>query len=117
MPDASGQFHHSTGPVGRHTVALCMLIKLLGDSYDQIDGSEAGRSKAKSIINYLSPLADYAESRNYYYLTNPDNAGLNPRQVQVHGAVSILDLKKRTIESLYGFYGDEWVMITLDSFK
>ena len=93
------------------------LINILGDGYDQLDSSDNGRLKAREMISYLSPLGVYADAKKYYYETNSENKNKQPIEIEVQGAVSLMDLKKRTIESLYGNYGDEWVMISLDGYK
>jgi hypothetical protein len=94
-----------------------MLIKILGDGYDKLNSSEEGRLKARDMISYLSPSGVYEDAKKYYYLTNSDNKNKQPIEIEVQGAVSIMDLKKRTIESLYGNYDDKWVMISLDGYK
>ena len=64
--------------------------------------------KAKSLISFLSPDGKF---KKYY---NPDNKPLS--EVQVFGSISILDLKNKIIESLYGYFADEWVRITLPNY-
>jgi len=66
------------------------------------------RDKARRVIDFLSPSGDFP---SYY---NKDGKPLD--QVQVHGATSLLDLKERSIESHFGYCGDEWVRITLPNY-
>jgi len=61
--------------------------------------------EAKAAIDFLAPDRQYPD----YY--NKDGKPLD--QVQVHGSVSLMDLKAKTIETRYGYYSDEWVKITL----
>jgi len=64
--------------------------------------------EAKDAIDFLAP---YGRFPKYY---NKNNDPLN--QVQIHGSVSIMDLKAKTIEAHYGYYSDEWIKITLDNY-
>jgi hypothetical protein len=65
-------------------------------------------NKAKDLISFLRPDGKFKE----YY--NPDDKPLS--EVQVHGSISILDLKNKIIESLYGYFADQWVRITLPNY-
>lgn len=89
---------------------------------------------AKELINYLAPSGDYPDYYNPKPKANwwqrllgriPGSARLgierdSPRpdwrQVQVKGSVSVLDLKERSMHSLYGYYGDDWVKVTLPAY-
>jgi len=31
----------------------------------------------------------------------------------IEGALSLFDLKEKTVESQYGYYGDEWIKLSL----
>lgn len=64
--------------------------------------------EAKEAIDFLAP---YGRFPKYY---NKNNDPLN--QVQIHGSVSLMDLKAKTIESHYGYFGDEWVKIRLENY-
>jgi hypothetical protein len=66
------------------------------------------RQKARDIIDFLNPAGDFPD----YY--NPAAKPLD--QVQVRGAVSLLDLGKCSIESLFGYYADPWVNVTLPNY-
>jgi hypothetical protein len=66
------------------------------------------RQKARDLIDFLDPSGDLPA----YY--NPDKKPLD--EVQVHGSVSLLDLKDRSIESRFGYYADDWVKITLPKY-
>ena len=72
------------------------------------NGGTIDFDKAKSLISFLSPDGKF---KKYY---NPDNKPLS--EVQVFGSISILDLKNKIIESLYGYFADEWVRITLPNY-
>ncbi len=64
--------------------------------------------EAKSIIDFLAPCGKYPD----YY--NPDDKPLE--QVQIPGAVSLMDLREQKITSHYGYYADEWVTIHLSNY-
>lgn len=72
------------------------------------NGGNIDFDKAKDLISFLRPDGKF---KKYY---NPDNLPLS--EVQVHGSISILDLKNKIIESLYGYFADEWVRITLPNY-
>jgi hypothetical protein len=60
-------------------------------------------SRAKDILNFLRPSGQY-----------PDYYGKNKRVIE--GALSLFDLKEKTMESQYGYYGDDWVKLTLTKY-
>jgi len=60
-------------------------------------------SKAKEILNFLSPSGQYPE----YY-------GENKKVIE--GALSLFDLKAKTVESQYGYYKDAWIKLTLPKY-
>jgi hypothetical protein len=64
--------------------------------------------EAREIIDFLSPQRKYPD----YY--NNEKKPLN--EVEIHGSVSLMDLKKNTIESHYGYFSDEWITITLGNY-
>jgi hypothetical protein len=74
------------------------LLMLLDKGYMTYD-------EAKAAIDYLAP---YHKFPDYY-----NKEGYPLDQVQVHGSVSIIDLKQLTIETIYGYYSDEWIKISL----
>jgi hypothetical protein len=65
-------------------------------------------NEAKDTIDFLDPAGKFPA----YY--NADGKPLD--QVQVHGSVSILDLKELTIESHYGYYSDQWIILSLKKY-
>jgi hypothetical protein len=75
---------------------------------DLISGSPGGVSEdtAWNTINFLRADGDFPK----YY--NPDGS-IPPNKVQVHGSVSLCELKTRVLKSLYGYYGDDPVTIRL----
>ncbi len=77
------------------------LLTLLEKGYITYD-------EAKNTINFLSPDGKFPD----YY--NKDHQPLETLAIQ--GCVSIMDLKKVTIDSHYGYYDDEWVTITLPNY-
>lgn len=72
------------------------------------NGGTVDFDKARNLISFLKPDGKF---KKYY---NPDNKPLS--EVQVFGSISILDLKNKIIKSLYGYFADEWVRITLPNY-
>jgi hypothetical protein len=66
--------------------------------------------EARRLIDFLSPEGDYPN----YYRHNPRSA--DGKQVAIFGSTSLFDLEARVVESHYGYYGDEWVRITLPNY-
>jgi hypothetical protein len=46
----------------------------------------------------------------------PDPKSDHWKHIQVHGSVSLMDLKNKVIYSHYGYHGDEWVHISLKEY-
>ncbi len=65
---------------------------------------------AKQLIDYLAPNGKYPS----YYAKNPRSR--DKREICIEGCTSIFDLKKKTVESHYGYYCDEWVKVTLPNY-
>jgi hypothetical protein len=69
------------------------------------NGGRMSYEEAKKIIDFLAPDGDFPD----YY-----NSKRQPlSEVPIAGSVSLMDLKKKTMESHYGYYADEWVKISL----
>jgi hypothetical protein len=64
--------------------------------------------EAKKIIAFLAPDGEFPD----YY--NPKHQSL--AELAIQGSVSLMDLKKKTMESHYGYYADEWVKISLPNY-
>jgi hypothetical protein len=65
--------------------------------------------EAKQIVNFIRP--DQGKFPSYY---NPKGLPLN--EVPIQGSVSLMDLTRKTIESHYGYYSDEWVTVRLENY-
>jgi hypothetical protein len=65
---------------------------------------------AKGLINFLSPDGKFPS----YYTHNPKSD--DGRQLRINGCTSLFDLKKKSVESHYGYYCDEWVKVTLSNY-
>ncbi len=72
-----------------------------------VDREPVTYDKAKELLDFLRPDGDFPE----YYKNNPRSR--DGKEIQIQGSQSLLDLKKKTIESHYGYYCDEWVKISL----
>ncbi len=64
--------------------------------------------EAKAAIDYLAP---YRKFPDYY---NKERKPID--QVQIQASVSVIDLKKLTIETHYGYFADEWIKISLKNY-
>ncbi len=78
---------------------------------DALDRMPAGvdAPTAWRLIDFLRPDGMFPE----FY--NPGGA-LDWRRVQVHGSVTLCELTGRTLTSLFGYYGDEAVTISLSRY-
>lgn len=65
---------------------------------------------AKYLAEFLAPYGKIPQ----YYKNNPKSK--DGKDMRIEGCVSLFDLKKRTVESHYGFYADEWVKTTLPAY-
>ncbi|MBN1857946.1 hypothetical protein JW848_01935, partial [Candidatus Bipolaricaulota bacterium] len=63
--------------------------------------------EAKGLIDFLAPDGDFPE----YYRQIPK--GPDGKETMIYGSVSLFDLKKRTVESHYGYSADRWVRVEL----
>ncbi|MGI6161829.1 MAG: hypothetical protein ACOYJD_07335 [Christensenellales bacterium] len=62
---------------------------------------------ARRIAEYLAPYGNFP----HYYSKNPKSQ--DGQQTRIEGCISLFDLKARSVESHYGYYGDDWVKTTL----
>ena len=87
--------------------------ELTREILDAIDAAPSGITEeaAWDLITFLRPDGRFPD----FY--GPE--GQSPRTgegVQVHGSVSLCELKGTTMKSLYGYYGDEPVMVHLRNY-
>lgn len=64
--------------------------------------------KAKQLIDFRAP----GSNEGYDVKFKKDNW----ETIQIHGSVSVCELKSREITSHYGYYGDPWVTINLPNY-
>jgi len=116
--------HNFVIPEMRYTVMDRLLSAIINDAtndtqwrYDTInalilkaidEAKKAGKrgidyDSAKDILNFLRPSGQYP---NYY--------GKNKKVIE--GSLSLFDLKKKTVESHYGYYKDKWIKLTLTKY-
>jgi len=67
-------------------------------------------AKAKELIDYLSPYRKFP----HYHAKNPKST--DGREMVIGGSVSLFDLKRRTVESHFGYYCDDWIKLTLPKY-
>jgi hypothetical protein len=84
------------------------LSNALNQNFSKYNQPFLTYEEAKQIIDFLAPYNKYPD----YY--NKDHKPMD--QLSVHGSVSLLDLKKKTIESHYGYYSDQWLKISLENY-
>ncbi|MPM86472.1 hypothetical protein SDC9_133561 [bioreactor metagenome] len=65
---------------------------------------------AKQLIDFLAPYGKFPN----YYAKNPKSR--DGKALRIEGCVSVFDLKKRSVESHYGYYNDDWVKTTLPNY-
>jgi hypothetical protein len=70
-----------------------------------------GFEEAWKLVDFLDPLRSPKYSF-YYRRDNPKP----PEEITVHGSVNLLELKSLKIRSLWGYYGDEAVTISLKNY-
>ncbi len=64
--------------------------------------------EAKKILAFLAPDGDFPD----YYNSSHESLA----ELAIQGSLSLMDLKKKTMESHYGYYADEWVKISLPNY-
>lgn len=72
------------------------------------EGGGIDYETAKGLIDFLSPKRKYFPCYYDRQERSPDC-----REIAISGSISIFDMKKKTIESQFGYYCDEWVKVTL----
>lgn len=69
---------------------------------------------AKQILDFLSPRGKFNPC--YYDRYPRSQRSPDAKEIAIYGSTSLFDLKKKTIESHFGYYCDEWVKITLPNY-
>jgi hypothetical protein len=91
------------------------LNDLLQGAFGSIDSD-----KAWTIINFLSPTIgkypDYYVFHKSRVITYIGPDGKTHETTEVHGCVSLCDLSRKTMKSLYGYYADLPIEITLPNY-
>ncbi|MDP4094024.1 MAG: carcinine hydrolase/isopenicillin-N N-acyltransferase family protein [Bacillota bacterium] len=67
-------------------------------------------NKTKRIIDFLAPYGKYP----LYYSKSPKSK--DGKEIQIRGCTSVFDLKRKRVESHFGYYCDDWVSITLPNY-
>lgn len=86
------------------------ILQAIENSSDPGNPGLITKDKAWRIINFLSPEPGY----NFTGYRNPEDTSWET--IQVHGSVSLFELKEKKIKSLFGYYGDEPIEITLPNY-
>ncbi len=74
-----------------------------------------GFDKALELIDFLAPYPKKGREHNYYPSIKGDENPKGKKYV-IDGSVSVCNLTDRIIKSHFGYYGDEWVQITLGNY-
>jgi len=69
-----------------------------------------GFEDARELISFLSPSGRNKD----YHADNPRSR--DGKQLRIEGCISVFDLKKKVVESHYGYFCDKWVRITLPEY-
>jgi hypothetical protein len=69
---------------------------------------KANYKAAKAFLDFLSPPS------SDYYSGNPKSK--DGKEIRMEGSSSLCDLKAKTIESHYGYFCDDWVRLSLESY-
>jgi hypothetical protein len=124
-PDIVLATNHFLSPELRFTnmnywSATLMNLSGLNDDiqwrYDELNHSirealangPVNKEKAIELIDFLNPKR---EKFPLYYAGNTRSK--DGKEIVINGSVSLFDLKEKTIDSLFGYYSDKWVSITL----
>lgn len=75
-----------------------------------LSGGAIDYPSAKRLIDFLAPYGKFP----MYYAKNPKSR--DGKETRIEGCVSLFDLKRRTAESHYGYYCDDWVKTTLPNY-
>jgi hypothetical protein len=86
------------------------LNKRVMDAYGKINFD-----KAKELIDFLAPCPKERPFRKYYEREGHGKSS-DGKSYVIDGSVSVCNLTDRVIESYFGYYGDEWVQITLGEY-
>jgi hypothetical protein len=86
----------------RYDVLNAHILEALDETKKGGNGG-VGYDKAKDILDFLNPSGRY-----------PDYYGRDKQVIE--GSLSLFDLKKKTVESHYGYYKDEWIKLTLPNY-
>ena len=83
----------------------------LQQAMNNAENKKIDKNDAWKIINNLSP--DPENSSYLYY-----NRGMLDywKEIQVYGSITLCDLKAKTLKSLFGYYGDDPIEITLSNY-
>lgn len=95
----------------RYDVLNDNILRAIDRAKDKKNPQLINEDIAGKIIDYLATYGDFPEYHN------PHNEAWN--MVPVDGSVSLFELKNkndRYIKSHFGYYGDEWVKITLPNY-
>lgn len=71
------------------------------------DSGAIDYAAAKRLIDFLSPYGKFPD----YYRKNPKSR--DGKETRIEGCTTLFDLKRKTADSHYGYYCDEWVKTTL----
>ncbi len=72
-----------------------------------LDEGPVDDERARDLLAFLEPSGDYPD----YYRLNPRSS--DGERAVIFGSLSLFDLRARTVESRYGWYGDPWVRLRL----
>jgi hypothetical protein len=65
---------------------------------------------ARKLADYLAPYGKHPD----IYANNPRSR--DGKEIMINGCTSVFDLKKKIVESHYGYYCDRWVRLSLENY-
>lgn len=84
------------------------LNRLIHDRLEE--RGSIGLEDARDLISFLSPSGRNKD----YHADNPKSK--DGKQLRIEGCLSVFDLKKKVVESQYGYFCDKWVRLTLPEY-
>jgi hypothetical protein len=93
----------------RYDELNCEILDAIG--FAKESKRPVNKDRAWRILNFLSPQPTY----KFPEYRNP-NDEKEWQTIPVHGSISLFELKAKTIRSLFGYYGDETITITLPNY-
>lgn len=100
--------HHENDLQWRYDELHHRISRALGSPGEENAGIHW--KKAKEILDFLSPCREFP---NYY---EHHAASKDGKRKKIQGSLTLCNLSDLVIESCFGYYGDEWIRLTLPNY-